>query len=299
MAKKPSSGDKAEVSPWLKGVANVKGVVPPGRRLSPVGERRSNKWSASGVTGVRPPGKQKVGENPGVTWASKEAKAKDKALKATQRQLEEKKRGRKPGRPEGKDAGEAFDPLRPMAGFVPDAFDDASDPDSLKAFLDQLGEFLTENRPNPEVAEHFSQLVLQSHAPYEIVVGFTVLNGLVGKSTPLRRRYSLALERGAKTFYNLAARMNGQLKAPRGLVPETVDALFYDLPAIAFQVPFAYATDAFLRMIDLIRDGTDLDFDRVLIKEARALRRRFIERRSFGDQPLSRMFPWEEPDWAP
>lgn len=300
MAKKPSSGEKAPTSPWLKGVANVKGIVPPGRRLSPTSERRPTRWSASGVTGVRPPGKQKVGENPGVAWADKEAKERAKAVKSTERKLEQAKTGKKKPGPRGAEVEEAlFDPLRPMAGFVPDAFADAADPDDLKAFLDRVSEFLGQNRPNPEVSEHFGQLIIQSHAPYEIVVAFTVLNGLVGKSTPLRRRYSLALERGAKTFYNLAMRMNGQVKAPRGLVPETVDALFYDLPPIAFQIPFAYATDAFLRMFDLLRDGTDLELDRSLIEVSRELRRRFIERRSFGDQPLARMFPWEEPEWAP
>ncbi len=294
MAKKDAP-DKGGNSPWLAGVKGVKGVVPPGRRLSPNGEKRPTRWSASGVKGVTPPGNQKPGEGPAAEWSKRhetQPEAKRKALeqKAQAKALEAKKKGVET---------DDYSPLRPTAGFVPDAFADAGDPSDMKSFLKALNDFIAENKPSPEVADHFSQLVNQSHAPFEITVAFTLLQAVVGKSDALRRRYGLALERGAKVFYNLATRLDPAVKAPRGLVPETVDALFYDLPASAYALPYAFATDAFCRQFELLRSEADPEYDWNLMSFVLGMREKYIESRSFGDQPLRTLFPWDPPDWTP
>lgn len=300
MAKK-DSGDDAR-SPWLVGVTGVKGVVPPGRRLSPPAERRERKWSASGVRGVTPPGKQKPGEGPAAESAEKaerrralrdkENKHALEAARATPRALAAG-RGRAPAAL----SRETVDPGRPMAGFKPDPFVGLRDPDDLKGFLEQLSEFTKTITPSEHAGESLAELIMQSHAPYEVAVAFTLLSVIVGKSTQLRRKHTAPLERGAKTFFNLAMRLNPNVKAPRGLVPETMDAIFYDLPATAYQAPYAFATDAFARMVSLLRN--DVDTDRELIRFTLELRNRFIEQRSLGDKPLGALFPFELPDWAP
>ncbi|MCA9552513.1 MAG: hypothetical protein KC933_20945 [Myxococcales bacterium] len=286
------SKDDDDRSPWLRGVAGVRGVVPPGRRLSK--DKRPSRWSASGVKGVVPPGNQKPGEGPVAEWLKDKGKAKRQAEKLNARALEAEKKAAERGKPS---EGVEFDPMRPMAGFVPEVFADIGDPGDLKVFLQTINDFLTENRPDPTVAIHFNQVVNQSHAPFEIVVGFTVLSVLVGRSSELRRRFALSLERGAKAFFNLAGRLRTDVKPPRGLVPETVDAIFYDLPATAYQVPYAFATDAFVRLLELLRKDDDPEYDATLLEFARGLRERFIEGRSFGDTPLVRMFPDEVPEW--
>ncbi len=284
---------KDSESPWLKGTG-VKGIVPPGRRLSK--DPRPSRWSASGVQGIRPPGKKKPGEIPTVGWAriSKDNKAQQR--KAMIKDFE-KKRQQEPKKSAPRDQ---FDPLRPMAGFVPDAFADLHDPDDVKAFLKVITDFLSDNRPSEAVEQTFAEFVGQSHAPFEILVGFTILSAIVGRSVQKRRRYGPALERGAKVFYNLARRLNPGIKIPKGLVPETMDAIFYDLPDTAYQIPYAFATDAFLRALELFRDHDEESepSERTLIEFALQLRERFIVGRSFGDSPLESIFPWELPEWA-
>ena len=71
--------------------------------------------------------------------------------------------------------------------------------------------------------------------------------------------------------------------------------LVHDLDA--YQVPFAWATDAFLRQLDLLRG--DIAHDRALMRLARSLYKRFVAQRAFGDRSLAAMFPFEEPAWAP
>ena len=85
---------------------------------------------------------------------------------------------------------------------------------------------------------------------------------------------------------------------PRGLVPETVNALFYALPQAAYQIPYAYATHAFLRVMELLRDGSNPDMDDAIAALGHELYSRFIEGRSLGDKSLASMFPLELPDWA-
>ncbi|MCK6547040.1 hypothetical protein L6R52_14415 [Myxococcota bacterium] len=307
-------GEKNEPkSPWLAGVTGVTGVVPPGRRLSPIGERRPTRWSASGVRGVTPPGKQKPGEGPAAETAAKLERKQTLRDKAAKKALEQAKASAKPsatakpGGPKppaalgrgGAKAPAAFrDPGRPTAGFVPDAFGSLRDPDDLKAYLELISEFFKASPPGPHAGDNLGELILQSHAPFELVVAFTALSAIVGKSASLRKRHTAPLERGAKAFFNLARRLNPNVKAPRGLVPETLDAIFYDLPQTAYQVPYAFATDALCRLLELFRAG-DEDSDRELVHFAEGLRARFIDDRSLGDQPLSRMFPWQLPDWAP
>ena len=286
--------DDKDRSPWLRGVAGVQGVVPPGRRLAK--DKRPTRWSASGVKGVTPPGTQKPGEGAAAEWLKGKDKSKQLAQKKNAKAVELQQKTASRGQP-GKFEHVEFDPLRPMAGYVPEVFADVGDPGDLKAFLQTINDFLTEHRPDATTAIHFNQVVNQSHAPFEIVVGFTVLSVLVGRSTELRRRFALSLERGAKVFFNLAARLDDRVKPPRGLVPETVDAIFYDLPATAYDAPYAFATDAFMRQLELLRKEDDPEYDERLLEFGRYLRGRFIEGRSFGDQPLSRMFPGDVPQW--
>lgn len=291
--KKPPGQGREGASPqsrWQRGT-DVRGIVPPGRRFSEKEERRTTRWSASGVRGVTPPGNARPEDSPTSRWAERGRLEKQRAHRANKKALEATKA--RPG-----EATAELDLTRPMAGFVPAVFDDLHDPDGIKAFLESVNETITTHRPPVPVAESFKELINQSRAPYELVVAFTILSAIIGKSTHLRRRYALALERGAKAFFNLARRLDPEVKVPRGLAPESLDTLFFDLPDIAMQVPFAYATDAFCRQIELLRED-DPTRDADLIRGAQALRKRFIERRAFGDRPLRDLFPWSVPEWAP
>jgi hypothetical protein len=306
---------KGPVPPWLVGVKGVEGVTPPGRRLGPASEPRPNKWSASGVKGVTPPGTQRPGEGAAAAWATQKDPQRATAEKTNKRLYELRKqaaarpkerepksrppRSAIPSASPGARDPDAFDPLRPLAGFLPDVFADVGDPGDIKGFLQSINDFLAEHRPHPECADGFAQVVTQSRAPFEIAVAFTVLTALVGKSEPLRRRYGAVLERGAKVYFNLASRLRADIKAPRGLVPETVDPLFYDLPGTAYQLPFAFATDAMVRLADLLRREGDDDYDRTIATFCRALYERFVGGRALGDQALARMFPWTPPPWMP
>lgn len=271
-------------SPWLKGVVGVTGVVPPGRRLSP--DARPNRWSASGVTGVVPPGKMPAGQVPGEHLGTERdwLKANLRTLQKRRRSIDEDGR---PGAP------------RPQAGFLPDVFADISDPPDLQDFLKLLSEFLDRHPPREDAIADIDHLIAQSHAPFELVVGFTVMSTLVDKNDGLRQEFATALERGANAFFNLARRLNSRIRVPRGVIPEVLDALFYDLPSLAQQVPFAFATDSFTRIMPLLRTEGDEVYDERLLRFAVRLRKRFIASRSFGDQPLDRLFPWTTPDWAP
>jgi hypothetical protein len=289
-SKKKDKGkdDDPNASPWLRGVRGVKGIVPPGRRLGPATEKRTNRWSASGVVGVRPPGKQKVGESRAEIAAEKVERKRVAKEKARERALAEAKRGTA--------AEGAFDAGRPVAAFQPDAFRDARDPADFKTFLEPFAELARSNVVPDSAAESLAEVITQSHAPYEITVAFTLLSTFAAKSAQLRRRYTNALERGAKAFYNLARRLRSDVKAPRGLVPETLDAIFYDLPATAYQVPYAFGTAAFLRILELLKG--DRAANKKLMTFATDLHERYIVGRSLGDQPLERLFPWDPPDWA-
>lgn len=261
--KKPASPD-ASAAPWA--ARGVSGVVPPGRRLSEAAEKRRARWSASGVDGVAPPGNQEPGEGPAAEWV-----------------LRHQKTQKRPGKP-------ALG--RPGAGA-----EAQGDPADLKTFLELFAEFFRTHPLDPENAQQLGQLIAQSHAPFEILIAFTILSAHVGTEGPQRKKHQWSLERGAKVFYNLAKRLDASVRPPRGLVPKTVDPLFFDLPRTAMQIPFAYATDAFLRTLELYRGDTNRD--RLLMRFARQMRDRFIEHRTFGDQPLARLFPWNEPAWAP
>lgn len=297
--KKGPEKEAKAVSPWLEGVTGVTGVIPPGRRLSPLSERRATKWSASGVAGVRPPGKLKADEGPAAESAEKQERKRLLREKETKRALEAakaKKEAAKKNAQGGKGAPEVK-PARPMRGFVPAPFADVRDPTDLKGFLEAIAEMFKTQKPGEDAMENLGEMIMQSRAPFDIAVAFTIISVLIGKDGALRRRYTPQLERGAKTFFNLSIRLNKNVKAPRGLNPETMDAIFYDLPATAFQVPFAFATDSFCRMTVLLRG--DEECDRALVRNASELRDRYIEKRSLGDQSLARLFPWKVPEWAP
>jgi hypothetical protein len=292
-AKKPKKAAKdPDAAPWT--VAGIRGVVPPGRRLGAPTEKRPLPWNASGVVGVTPPGNLKPGEGPATRWILKHQKGapppKPVATKAPPRKL---------GRPV---PGEVVEPKpidagRPTAGFVPDPAAGTGDPASLKLFLDEITEFFAAHTPADTAEEDLDMLIRQSQTPYEIIVAFTILAALVGEDQNKRNRFGRSLQRGAKAYYNLAQRLDKKVRPPRGLAPQTLDPIFYDLPQLAYQLPFAFATDAFSKLLDMVRGS--IAHERLLIRAARDFRRRFIEGRSLGDKALSAMFPWTEPEWAP
>ena len=265
--------------PWRKGVGGVTGVTPPGRRLSPTTEPRPTKWSASGVSGVTPPGRADPHPSQAVA-----AKANLHALKRRQKSI---------------DADAKATAARPQAGFLPDIFADLRDPPDLRDFLKLLSDFLDEHPPRAEALDDIDHLITQSRAPFQLIVGFTVMSALVGRDEDLRMEFQSALERSAQAFFNLARRLNPRIRVPKGVIPEMVDALFFDLPDLSLRVPFAFATDAFMGILPLLRDEDDPAYDERLLTFSVTLRRRFIDARSFGDQPLHALFPWTPPEWAP
>ena len=261
MSKPPRKPDEDPFeSPWLRGTG-VRPTVSPGRRLD-TSDRRINRWSASGVRGVVPPGAASI-----------------------ERQKTSLRRRSSPPKTSP----------RPVAGFQPDVFNDRLDPDDLGAFLGALNRFIRSHKPQLERAENFRELIVQSQAPFEIVVGFTILSSIVGSNPDLRRRFATALERGAKVFFNLAKRLHPKsTTVPEDLAPESVDAIFHDLPDLALEIPFAFAVQAFCEQLELLAEG-DQERDRQLLLEAKDLRSRFIERRAYGDRALRDMFLWSAP----
>ncbi len=272
------ASDDDKPPPWH--LPGAKHVVPPGRRLDKA-DNASNRWSASGVRGIRAPGNQKPGEGAAWQWMTRKDKGKKRKKPTT---------AKRPG-------SATADAERPTAGFVPNVFADTGDPVSLKAFLEEIANWFRDNHPDDISKTHLAEMIGQSHAPYEIIVAFTMLSAIVGGDTNERNRFAWALERGAKAFYNLAMRLDKNVRPPRGLAPQRMDPIFYDLPGTAFQIPYAYATDAFLRLIELTRGS--IAHDRKMMSFSRDLHRRFIEERSYGDRSLGDIFPWEEPPWAP
>ncbi|MBI2375235.1 MAG: hypothetical protein HYV07_14660 [Deltaproteobacteria bacterium] len=269
MNKPPKSDDEA---PWRRG-GEVKGIVPPGRRLAD--DSRPNAWSASGVRGVRPPGTLAPGEGAATRWILEAEKRKDKKQKV-----------QKAARAAAPPKKSAKDPKSP------------AEPKTLKDFLDQLADHSRETLPkDPAMISELLSFVGQSSRPFEIIVAFAVGSALIGGDQKLRSEHQWSLERGAKAFFNLAKRLDRSVRAPRGLVPETLDPLFYDLPDIALELPFAYLTYAFLALLDVLR--VDRPRDRRLLRFAKSLHSRFIEGRRYGDRTLESMFPWELPEWAP
>ncbi len=272
--------DDEAVSPWLQGVAGIKGVVPPGRRLSD--EARPNKWSASGVRGVRPPGNAEVGSKP--PWAETPDK---RASDARRRQAELRK---------GKNKTQQG---RPTDGVQPDLTLPLDKPKEFRKFLSQVEDHMRAHPMGLDNAEDFAIAIRQSHAPFQIVIGFTGLSMIVAEHQQLRRKLSTVLERGAMAYFNLAQRIDDSVKVPKGLHIETLDPLFWDMPRSFTKIPYAWATDAFCQLLFLFRHVGDEPSDRALIAVARQLRDQHINGRSFGDRSLETLFAWEEPDWVP
>lgn len=277
--KKPPAAADGPKTAWS--ARGVTGVVPPGRKFGEASEKRRAAWSATGVAGVKPPGNQEPDEGPAVKWAV----AKSKGISPTK------------VAPVKKGAAPSLAPNRPTAGFVPDVNASSGDPKDLKAFLDIFAEEFKTNPVDNESAQQLSQLIGQSHAPFEILVAFTILTAWVGTDGARRKAEQWSLERGAKVYFNLAKRLDPNVRPPRGLVPKTVDPLFFDVPASAFQIPYAYVVDSYLRVMELCR--SDHVRNKKLINFAHKLYDRFIEKRSYGDKPLTGLFPWKPPAWAP
>lgn len=258
-------------SPWQRGT-DVEGIVPPGRRLGDPTERRPTRWSASGVRGVVPPGGHGPGEGPSAQWARKATLPK------------ESKSGRSGA--------------KATAHRDPRSLHELEDPTDLEAFLQEISRFIAQRKTPSVFSESFRELVTQNRSPYDIVVGFAVLSTLTGNDPQLRRANAAALERGATVFFSLARRLDPQASIPDGLALETANALLLDLPELAWAVPYAYGVDAFCRQIELLREDEPRR-DRELVLEARRLRARFIERRTYGDRALRDIFEWNDPAWTP
>lgn len=273
------ANDDDDVSPWARGTG-VKGIVPPGRRLSK--DSRPTRWSASGVRGVRPPGNAKPGEIP--AWA----KTKDQRAADARRLKAQRKRG------DG-----TSNPNRPTAGPQPDVSMPIEEPREFRKFLAGIETFLKDFPLPEDAAQDFAIAIRQSHAPYQIIIGFTGLSFLVGSDTRKRRTFSHALERGAVCYFNLAQRLDETINVPRGLRLQTVDPIFWDLPPSAIQLPYAWATDALCQLLFLFRHEDNEDADEALMKLVRDKRRQHLEGRVYGDRDLVELFPWEEPEWAP
>ena len=248
--------DQGSDSSWRQRTP-IKGIVPPGRRLSDA--PRARVWQGSGIEGVTPPGAMEPEAKKSPRRPQKAARKKPKAK----------------------------DKPTPPSSALP-----------LQGLLYRLAAFARENlEPNDELIGDLSRDMLQTHAPFEIVVGFTVLSALIGTDESRRQTHHLTLERGAKAFYNLARRLDPKVRAPRGLVPQTLDPLFFDLPDIALQLPEPFVVQAFGSLLHFLQ--TDPEHDRVLITLMHELRREHVLGKKYGDQSLERMFPWTEPEWAP
>jgi hypothetical protein len=259
--------DDEEVPPWR--ATGVKGIVPPGRKL-PDQANADAPWRATGVGGIR------VTDNQASAPAQDRWKM-NRGAKTRPRPVAT--RAQKPK----------------SAPQNPSGAKDSSP--SIKDFLDDIAAFIREHPPAPECSESLAELIRQSQAPYEIIIGFTILSTVVGQDSEMRNKYAWVLERGARAYFNLAMRLDKTIKPPRGLVPQRLDPLFYDLPATAFQIPFAFGTDSFLRIIDLLQ--RDVPYNRILIEHAQKLYDTHIQPHHYGDQSLTELFSWQAPDWAP
>ena len=255
-----------EAPPWA--ATGVKGIVPPGRKLSAT-DKRTAPWRSTGVRGVELSNRSDVSADQ-ERWKIDRAGKKRRAPPA-----------RKPQPPPKPGVGQ----IEPQAQS------------GLKIFLDEIAEFFRGNLPPEECTVSLSELIGQSHAPYEIIMGFTVLSTVVGQDGELRDTYAGALERGARAYFNLAMRLDDSIKPPRGLLPQRLDPIFYDLPATAFQLPYAFGTDAYLKTMELLVG--EPQYNRLLVELGEKLYARHIEGQRYGDENLSTLFPWERPKWAP
>lgn len=254
--------DEGPESRWAEGTG-VRGVVPPGRRLD--GQRKAGRWSASGVKGVALPHRAKPSAKP--SWLEKPGQ------KRVQPKISARSRStRSPAR-------------------LAEVFSDEFDPNSLAELLDQLRSFIEARSYEDEASERFSEIIIESRAPFEIIVAFTVLNGLIGSSKSRRRYFGPSLERGVKVYYNLALRLNPAVEVPPQVSTQPLDALFFDLADMALEVPYAYTADALAKVIDQL----EFPLSQETIDFCKSMRERFIERRVFADQALRQVFPG--PDW--
>ncbi|MEE2902048.1 MAG: hypothetical protein VYC39_06940 [Myxococcota bacterium] len=259
-------------APWR--AKGVRGVTPPGRRFSREDGGRSAPWQATGVRGVQIQKPESSEQPPSRRWAMAHAS--------------------RPERPKRKHLSGG-----PAQKKEPPRKKETSQQDetSLKMILDEVAEFFRKFGGSHKAEVSLSEVITQSQAPYEIIVAFTGLSTLVGQDYEKRELYTFALERGARAYFNLAMRLDDALKAPRGLMPHKLDALFYDLPATAFQLPGAFVADTFGKLSELLVD--DVDYNHELFTAVRSLYEKHIEGKSYGDEALTSIFPFAHPNWAP
>ena len=264
--------DNDDDVPWR--AKGVRGVTPPGRRFSTQDRGPRAPWQATGVRGVqikKPESSEQVSSRRWtMAHASKSERPKRKHLSG--------------GPAHKKEPARKKDSAR-------------LNENSLKNILDEVADFFRKFGGSHKAEVSLSEVITQSQAPYEIIVAFTGLSTLVGQDYEKRELYTFALERGARAYFNLAMRLDDTIKAPRGLMPHKLDALFFDLPATAFQLPGAFVADTFGRLSELLVD--DVDYNHELFTAVRSLYEKHIEGKSYGDEDLNSIFPFIHPNWAP
>ena len=265
--------DNDDDAPWR--AKGVRGVTPPGRRFSNQDRGRTAPWQATGVRGVQIQQPESSEEPSSRRWTMAHAS--------------------RPERPKKKHLAGA--PARKKKELPRKKETAQLDETTLKNILDEVAEFFRRFGGSHKAEVSLSEVITQSQAPYEIIVAFTGLSTLVGQDYEKRELYTFALERGARAYFNLAMRLDDTLKAPRGLMPHKLDALFYDLPATAFQLPGAFVADTFGKLSELLVD--DVDYNHELFTAICSLYEKHIEGKSYGDEALSSIFPFTRPDWAP
>jgi hypothetical protein len=188
-------------------------------------------------------------------------------------------------------------PGRATAGYMPKAFMDLRDPKGLAVLLTDIGLFLKEHPPDEEEAiDNLASLVVQSHDPYLITVGHVGLSSMIEGDADLEAEFEAVLVRGNTVMHYLLQRLDASHEAPEAFSDDGLQALFFGVPQIAWDLPFARTVDVFAQSLELLRN--DREQDRNLVAYVQQLRRRYVIGRSYGDKSVEALFPWETPEWA-
>lgn len=264
----------ADPSPWNRGT-DVKGVVPPGRRLDPdQGDRRAA-WQASGVRGVTPPGRQKPGDGPGIDFMH------------PRKQRSRPRAG--PGTPQHGAAAKA-------TGSAPSPMHTGDEKGRLHAGMKPIAAHFRAHPPSASVTADVAAWIRQSQAPYELAVGFAILSVATENDPALRRTHDAALRRGSAAFFRLSQLIDPKTRLPRGTNIALVESIFESLPVGADAMPFAYTVGALLRALPILQPET-LNDQGALLDLAETLWRKHVLGQRVGDLVLEDRFPLTLPDW--